>query len=385
MMKVALVSTFPPTMCGIAEYTQFLAQALKERGSDVVILADKTGKPATAYKNKGLLVVPAFNKESENYPQELLEKVDEFSPQIIHIEHEYGIYHRNECLPNFLKEVRSKNLPIIITMHTVFHSALENKNLLKLQEEMAELADVVIVHTIFQESELIYQDANQSKIWRIPHGTLPVEPMPREKAIKVLNLDIGPKSPVVASLGLIREDKGLEELIAAAKELLKEGRDYYFLVAGTPQHESNLGYYQKITELSEQLGNRVIFITKFLRHEEIRAVLSLAEVIVMSYPTKIYEPHYSCSGVLHLVIGANKPIVYTKTPRLVEIFHIMPELAYNYGNSKELAQKIDLALQDKKLRERVKKELSKLAEETTWIKTASKHQELYRAIFQTSQ
>jgi DNA-binding transcriptional regulator GbsR (MarR family) len=58
----------------------------------------------------------------------------------------------------------------------------------------------------------------------------------------------------------------------------------------------------------------------------------------------------------------------------------MPELAYNYGNSKELAQKIDLALQDKKLRERVKKEFSKLTEETTWIKTAFKHQELYKIL-----
>lgn len=384
MRRVALVSTFPPTMCGIAEYTQFLAQALMERGSDVVILADKTDKPSTPYKDGGLPVVPAFDKESEDYPWELLEKVKEINPQIIHVEHEYGIYHRDKCLPNFFMSVKEMKLPIIITMHTVFHSALNDKNLLDLQREIVGLADVVVVHTVFQEFELIYQGVKPSKIWRIPHGTLRMEPTPREMAVKMLDLDISPKSSVVATLGLIREDKGLEELIAAAKELIEEGKDYYFLVAGTPQQdsmfESHLSYYQKIRKLSEQLGNRFIFVTKFLSHEEIRAVLSLADVFVVCYPAEVYTPHYSCSGALHLLIGAGKPIVYTRTPRLVEIFHIMPELDYSHGNSKELARRIDLAMQDRDLRGRVRGELGRLAEETSWLKIASKHQELYKIL-----
>ena len=389
LTSVAFVSTFPPTRCGIAEYTRFLVSALNKTDIDIVILADKTDQPPTAYQHDGLLVIPAFNKDSQEYPQELLEKLEEVKPQIVHIEHEYFIYHRDERFIDLLKGIKNKKQFIVVTTHTTIHSASPDKKALAIQKKIGELADALIVHTVLQEFELISQGITPSKIWRIPHGSLLVELMPMNKAAKMLNLDISATTRIIASLGFIREDKGLEELVRAAAELTTAGQDYYFLIAGavqvlgatTPQEgvipQPLRDYLKEITSASEQVGDRLIFITRFLTHEEIRAVLSIADVIVMSYPIEFQEALYGSSGILHLTAGAGKPIVYTKTSRLVELFQVAPELVYNYGDSKELAQKIILALRDRKLRRKMKTALKRLSEETSWFKVALRHRELY--------
>ena len=42
-MRVAMVSTYPPTECGIATYTQYLTEALRAAGGEVFVLSQQGG------------------------------------------------------------------------------------------------------------------------------------------------------------------------------------------------------------------------------------------------------------------------------------------------------------------------------------------------------
>ena len=77
-MKLAIVSTIPPTPCGIAEYTSMLLKELVnilEDPHSIKVYSDISGvKPKTLYREPytGLLVKPAFKVSNEEKYDQLI-------------------------------------------------------------------------------------------------------------------------------------------------------------------------------------------------------------------------------------------------------------------------------------------------------------------------
>ena len=83
-MRIGFVSTYPPIECGIATYTSYLNETLRKVGNETFVVS-----PLGA---QGIGVFPIYRPESTSMPKQIFDISAEFTPDIIHIQHEYGLY-----------------------------------------------------------------------------------------------------------------------------------------------------------------------------------------------------------------------------------------------------------------------------------------------------
>ena len=112
--RILFLSAYPPRACGIATFTQDLAGALAEtRKAECCIAAISDHK--YAYPDEVLFSLS--QQEPDAYP-EAAGRINQFCPDALMIEHEYGIYggRSGEYL---LKLTNMLQVPYLVTLHTV--------------------------------------------------------------------------------------------------------------------------------------------------------------------------------------------------------------------------------------------------------------------------
>ena len=109
--------------------------------------------------------------------------------------------------------------------------------------------------------------------------------------------------PVVLFFGIVRAYKGLETLIEAAGELVRNGRPVHILVAGE--------FWDPLKKYSDQVGklgleNWVRLENRYIPNEEVAAYFSAADCFA--------APHFhgSQSGALRLAAGYGLPLVVSQ-------------------------------------------------------------------------
>jgi len=294
---------------------------------------------------------------------------------VVHIQHDYDIFRNNAEFMEFLRGLKEGGLKIVVTLHTVAH-ALKDVEYVEFQRILSELVDVVIVHSMLQEYELIAQSADPRKITRIPHGTLlnPYINYSRSKLLRSLAIDVPEgldKSILITVPGLIRPVKGLEFFIEAFK-VVRRKYDVKFILVGSPQGQ-DFKYLQRLAPLFSKLED-VVFMNKFLWRNELLAYLASIDLAVFPYRD---TAHYAVSGIFHLVIGSKKPPICTRIPKFVECYEIAPELTSPTNSPIDIAEKIEYVINNPRdVRDAVGK-LWEYAVETSWESVALKHGELY--------
>lgn len=321
------------------------------------------------------LIVPCYARKDPTYSG-LLDALTRYGPvDILHVEHEYGIYGDGDTLLRALDEAKRERLTraVVITMHTVYHPYSGRSGALRFQEGLPGVVDAVIVHSRLQEFELQTQGVPAEAIYRIPHGTLinPYLGYPRGQLAKSLGLDPGVlEGLVLVTPGFIRRDKGLDVLAEALRGL---GEGFTFVAAGEPRNPEVLEY---IVDLQEE--GRVIIIDRYLSSDEILRLIALSDAIVLAY--RDVPGTYSVSGILHLSMGSLKPIIGTRTPRLIELYSHAPRMTIPPGNSAELARLLRWIKQNYDYAVAYMAETYAYAARTEWHRIARRHIALYRRI-----
>jgi hypothetical protein len=102
-MKIAYVSTYFPQQCGIATYTDYVIHGLRKAnpGLGIKVVAEKGAAPL---KRGRFEVVPCWDR-NENYVEPIISNVKD--ADIVHIQHEYGIYGFDDRLPTLLERLRA--------------------------------------------------------------------------------------------------------------------------------------------------------------------------------------------------------------------------------------------------------------------------------------
>ncbi len=382
VLKLGFVSTYPPTHCGVGEYTHMLVTALKSLYSkiDIHVFSDKMSGTDERYDEFAKVTVhPSFEHGETSY-RELLDAISRVDGvDLLHVQHEYGIFGRHNGIIEAIEEARKERLvkEAIVTMHTVDHPFTLRNGTLEFQRQLNKFG-AVVVHSALQEFELIHQGIDPSRIYRIPHGTLlnPYLWLPRYKLAESLGLREDQLTGFIIGVpGFLRRDKGLDILVKAIKPLISDngGRDTV-IVAG----EVKDPVLKKEIEDMVRNGPNLVFIERWLSNEEILKLVALVDTVVLPYRDR--PAAYSVSGILHLSMGGLKPIIGTRTPRLIELYQHAPRMTVPTRNPEELTRKIKWLKENYDLAMAYMSSVYSYAVRTQWHRVARRHLSLYASV-----
>lgn len=352
---IAMVSTFPPTVCGIASYSASLVAALaagKETPlgrPGVVRLTDgptqSTGIPVVLHHRTGDLA-------SLRAAAAFLNTYDTVS-----IQHEFGIYGGRDGA-EVLDLMSRLTVPAAATLHTVLSDPTHHQR--AVLESICDLAERIIVMSETASNRLVDRyGVDPSRISVIAHGADPEFGGP--------SLVTGDR-PLILTWGLIGPGKGLESAIEACADLADmKPLPRYRIAGATHPHvrrDSGERYREDLKELTSSLGLRemVEFDDRYLSRGDLARLVRRADLVLLPYES----PEQVTSGVLVEAIAASKPVVATAFPHAVELLSGGAGAVVPFGEPHLLGAEVRRILSDRQTRMVMAQQAQQLAAEWFW-------------------
>ncbi|RLG55190.1 MAG: hypothetical protein DRN99_03320 [Thermoproteota archaeon] len=377
-MRVLMVSTYPPQRCGIAEYTRALVRELSGRyGVSVVVFAEKRSWTRTLVALDGrALVVRGWSRRGRIDLLRALRLLASFKPDIIHIQHEYGLFKSRLAFTLGLLFLKLLGFKIVVTLHTVCDVLQMAKRGISptWDKIISRLADAAIVHTIRSAKLLRAYGWDKNRCTVIRHGASEIDGI----------TDLSGREKVdVLFIGFITPRKGVDLVIDALSRLRDDGVDNWtFTVAGFPHPaslERDLPYLRRVLRkiAESRLGEKVRLIIEYLSYEKMEKLLKEADIVVLPY-----RELHGASGILRLVAAHGKAVVVSDVGEFSEeIRDMVNGLVFKPGDIEELADKLKLAILDDSLRNKLGQELYRtIAARNTWRNVAKLTVEVYERV-----
>ena len=265
---------------------------------------------------------------------------------------------------------------VVLTVHDV--SSLANASNLSIIKNMIyKQADLILTHNEFSKSQIIKTNPNLSSLISIvPHGNyIPFINVNNDKKKSRKRLEISPEKKVLLFFGMIKKVKGLDILLHALKDVIKEHPDVLLLIAGKPW-ENDFANYQRIID-KNNLSEYCLLHTKFIPDADVKHYYSAADLVVLPYK-KIYQ-----SGVLVMTLSYGKPALVSNLPPLKEIVTDMDTaFLFESGNPISLAKKINLIFLDSEKLEQVRKNGEKLINiKYDWREIGRQTKQAYQSLY----
>ncbi|KQQ09733.1 glycosyltransferase [Rathayibacter sp. Leaf296] len=309
---IGLLSTFPPTRCGLATFSQSLAAALVEsHGASIrtVRVMDELAVPGAAAPGRGQEVVAELVAGD---PRSIAAAARALSrSEVAVIQHEYGIYGGPDG-SDVIDVLEQLTVPAIAVLHTVLETPSPSQRLVL--ERVAALADAVVVMTAVA-AEILERcyDVDPDRVGVIAHG-VPVWSGATAASSR-------PERPRIITWGLIGPGKGIEWGIRAIAELRAAGVAATYTVHGQthPKVLASHGeaYRESLAALVTELGleDDVLLDGRYLDPGELAAAVAEADAVLLPYDSR----NQVTSGVLVEALSAGKPVVATAFPHALEL------------------------------------------------------------------
>ncbi|HUT66655.1 MAG TPA: glycosyltransferase [Spirochaetota bacterium] len=379
-MKLAWISSWPPRPCGIATYSADLVRALKEKGTEIHIVCHTDGGvPGEKH------VHPVIDTSDPAWDETVYETVNGIKPDVLHIQHEYGLYRTgsDNAAGLFRPLFRFKTdggFPVVVTYHSVY--TVLNSMMSSYMVVMQNLVDAGIVHEEYQRAYLPFNTGTLfSNVYVIPHGAKVVTNVARDEAKKRLGLE-GKK--IIGMIGWFTPTKGFHRLLGGWDRLSEElGPDTVLVLAGDARtlDPAQQEYKKKLLEMAEQgrFKDRVKIILGSFEPEEYERVLQAFDVMVMPYTFA------SQSGNLAHSFSLGVPVVATGMEGLKEeIEKSRAGIAVPPGDDEELFSSVHKLITDNETHKRYSRNaLSYVKNRIGWPIVADKHLSLYRDLIKS--
>lgn len=378
-MNIAMVSTHPPTQCGIAVYTQKLCRGLLEAGaaaSDVMVLAEHGGEAS----GDGIAVVPAFSR-AEAFTGVVAE-ARAHGVRVAHFQHAPDIFGMDDRLLDALGGLREAGVRSVVTLHTVFTArsgAVERRlGVARWHRRLGAAADALVVHTDGSRAILEAQGVAAARIHVIPHGTDPATTGDAAAGRATLGVPAG--APVVLFFGFIHMQKNIQVLVRAMSHLAQRVPDLHLVVAGKVGGGTwyNRGYLRYLRGLASARGvsSRVHFVDRFIDAADVPHIHAAAHVVALPHAQR----YASASGVVHGAMAMARPMLCADGPKFEEVAtHIDPQLLLPTHDARAWARAIERLVTDDALRAGITARTVAYADQTRWPAVATSHLELYGA------
>jgi glycosyltransferase involved in cell wall biosynthesis len=358
-----ILSTFPPTPCGIATFSAALAAGLVAHGAAVDVV--RCGEDEEV---EDPLVVASMGAEGsgESLAADALNGVD-----VAIVQHEYGIYGGRDG-DDVLGVLDALSVPSIVVAHTVVRRPTAHQRFVL--EGVCDAADAVVVMTEHARRRLIEDfDVDAGRISVIPHGATtppsdvggPVEPR-RCGKLRLL------------TWGLLGPGKGIEWAIDAMALLADVRPRPSYLVAGTthPKVQAHDGeaYREMLMRRCWRTGasRSVSFDDSYRDLPALTRLISGADLVVLPYDSD----DQVTSGVLVDAVACGRPVVATAFPHAIELLSGGAGVVVPQCDAGALADVVRSVVDHPALLEQMAAECRRLAPELSWPAVARRYDEL---------
>ena len=361
-MRIALISTYPPIECGIATYSNFLVDAMRTSANELHVVSQ--------YGAEGKSVYPAYCAKQGDIAKKIFDMTMRFTPDIVHIQHEYGLFGEMNGIAvlDLIYRLKSTTMPTVATLHTV-HPKPEHRNKLILSTMCRELDSVIVHEKILADTLQTVYGADPKKIAIIPHGARKIPPV--KDAKKKLKLE-GKK--VVLLVGYFRPSKCFDRIVDIFPKVVEKCPKATLVISGKmrmvdfSQYRNDL--FEKIDN-SPVRDNIEVFRGQFPQ-DTFDTIISASDVITFPYQEGAQ------SGVMAHAFSFGKPIVCSNLPAFKSIINDS-KAGFTAIEDEEYVDKIVSLLEDDKLyNECSENALNYVKEKISWDIVAEQTLELYK-------
>ena len=351
----AMVSTYPPTQCGIATFAAALSGGLYEYGDDVgIVRVGADGEPPAK------IVVAELNDADGH---ETIDAMDELNrADVVIVQHEYGIYDGPDG-ESIVPVLEGIDRPTIVVAHTVLeHPTPHQRSVL---EAVVRAADAVVVMTEAGRVRLCTSfDVDARKVSVIPHGAAVSD---------AVRLEDSKERPRLLTWGLLGPGKGIEWAIDAMAMVSDIRPKPLYIVAGkthpkVKEYEGDV-YRDMLIQRAKDRHVDVVFDDKYRTVPALSQLISESTMVILPYDS----PDQVTSGVLVDAIAAGRPVIATAFPHAVELLSSGAGIVVPRRDPEALADAIRTALTTPGMVKAMASEARRLAPELAWPAIASRY------------
>ena len=361
--SIGILSTFPPTECGIATFSAALAAGLVAQGATVDVV-----RCGDSEDFEDPLVVASTGAGG---PRGISAAVDALNDvDVAIVQHEYGIYGGLDG-DDVVEVLRALSVPTIVVAHTVVRHPTSHQRLVL--EAICQAADAVVVMTDYARRRLIDRfDVDAEKISVIPHGaTTPPDNAPTAERRPGDRLRL-------LTWGLLGPGKGIEWAIDAMALLADVRPRPSYLIAGTthPKVLANEGevYREMLVTRSGRNGacRSVEFDDSYRGLRALTRMIRAADLVVLPYDSD----DQVTSGVLVDAVACGRPVVATAFPHAIELLGGGAGVVVPQRDATAIADVVRSVVDHPELLDGMGAECRRLAPDMSWLAVARRYAEL---------
>jgi glycosyltransferase involved in cell wall biosynthesis len=374
---IAFLGNYLPRKCGIATFTTDLLRAVAARHPRSRCFAVPVNDIDRGYQYPDEARFEIEEQDLESYGG-AAHFLNSSNVDVVSIQHEFGIF-GGPAGSHLLALLRELKAPAVTTLHTVVPKPNADQH--RVMRKLIAHSTRLVVMT--ERGQLILQEVYQAppaKIDLIPHG-IPDVAFVAPDCYKD-QFGVGGKK-VLLTFGLLSPNKGIEHVLNALPELVKEFPDVVYIVLGaTHPHELRTrgeAYRVGLEAIARdnKLENNVIFHNRFVELKELTEFIGAADVYITPY----LDEAQSTSGTLAYAFGAGKAVISTPYRHAAELLRDQRGVLVPFADPRAIARALSALLRDEGRRKVMSDEAYKLGRTMVWSNTAR----LYMDSFEMSQ
>ena len=318
MRSIVIISSYPPRFCGIATFVEEAIEFIKKADAEAVI------NVISHLDGRGENVHPLIDLRKEDWYEPVAEKIKELNPDVIHIQHEYGLYNyvnkkgKSDYNKGFIRLLDLiKEYPVVIEAHTV-HGRLREKDEWFVWEALKRCS-VLVLKCEYQKWRLSWtfrEKKNKellNKITVIPHGVR-TDRRYGDEEIGMLKEELGLSElagrHIVGLVGWIQSNKRWDIVLDLWEEIEqiiygRTGQNWFLFAAGDMRDPNDREEYGKYIDKLKKLEKKGI--AKYFKFEPrgdvYYKIMAICDFIILP---SIDETQ---SGTLARIIALNKPYI----------------------------------------------------------------------------
>ncbi|NTW48451.1 MAG: glycosyltransferase [Chlorobiales bacterium] len=318
-MKISYISTFYPLRGGIAHFNALLFQALAGRGH--------TLRAITFSRQYPKLLFPGKTQEEQGSEEELYKtnaevlldsinpfswirvglKVRAFNPDVVLFKYWITFFAPSYFVISLLAKAGRKTKVVYILDNFHPHERRPGDKLLLWLATR-------LVDGYVAMSDKVEQDLKaylpHPKYEKAPHPIYNIfgDAMPMSEARR--KLDLPEQGKVILFFGYIRKYKGLDILLEALPEIVRQHPDMMLLIAGEFYGDEE-AYRKKIDEL--KLWPHIVLKSDYIPNDEVSRYFCAADCVVLPYRSATQ------SGIVQIAYHFERPSIVTNVGGLSEV------------------------------------------------------------------